>query len=113
MKMLNSFIDTFSKSQLNTYNRQGELQSEITKLPNGDKISSIISGAFDPAGHILLADSQEEQVLVLSQDGSSIVAKLPIKPKFAYKMRFYRNKLYVLDADSQIDSYIRVYKYNL
>ena len=70
--------------------------------------------ALDPLGNILLSDSVLGTV-VLSGDGSSLLANLSLDPA-PHKIIFYQEKLYTLvtreTGPESVDSFINVYKYS-
>ena len=95
-------------NKLTIYVLSGNLMTEVTHLPTGEKIEEPEDIALDPRGNILLSDSVQGTV-VLSGDGSSLLATLPIEPA-PKKIIFYQEKLYCL-LNTEEGPFINVYKY--
>ena len=104
--VLSKVFKVFNKFTI--YDLAGNLLQEITHLPNGEKIVDPRDIALDPMGNILLSDS-ELGTVVLSGDGSSLLATLPLEPA-PKKMLFYQDKLYTL-VNTEGGPFINVYKY--
>ena len=75
-------------NKLTIYGLSGNLMTEVTHLPTGEKFEEPEAIALDPRGNILLADTVLGTV-VLSGDGSSLLATLPIEPA-PVKIIFYQ-----------------------
>ena len=102
--------------KMTIYDLSGNLMKEVTHLPSGERILDPKDVAIDKMGNILLSDSSLGTV-VMSGDGSSVLATLPLPSPVPHKMIFYQEKLYTLttrevDQDS-VDSFMNVYKYSL
>ena len=102
--------------KMTIYDLSGNLMKEVTHLPSGERILDPKDVAIDKMGNILLSDSSLGTV-VMSGDGSQVLATLPLPSPVPHKMIFYQEKLYTLttrevDQDS-VDSFMNVYKYSL
>ena len=95
-------------NKLRIYDLSGTLMKEVTHLPTGEKIADPRDVSLDPMGNILLSDFKLGTV-VLSGDGSSLLATLPLDPA-PEKMLFYQDKLYTL-VNTEDGPFINVYKY--
>ena len=105
-------LDEFIKMSI--FDFHGNLETELSHLPSGEKILNPADVVFDPSGNIILSDL-DLGVRVLSSDASKELAKLTIDGSAPHKMMFYKDKFYVLTSEetgeNEADSFITVYKY--
>ena len=108
-------LDEFIK--LSIYDFHGNLETDMTHLPSGEKILNPADVVIDDDGNILLSDL-ELGVIVLSADASKEITRLAMDESVPpHKMMFYKQKLFVLTTqetgENTSDSFISVYKYSL
>ena len=101
---------------MSIFDFHGNLETELTHLPSGEKILNPADVVLDPSGNIILSDL-DLGVIVFNPDASKVEGKLVMEGSPPHKIIFYKDKLYALTSEetgeNEADSFITVYKYNI
>ena len=99
---------------MSVFDTTGNLETEVHKIPSGDKIQHPEAVTIDPFGNIILTDGLLGTMLFSSDAEFIDMLKLDLTPK---KMMFHSGKLFVLfdveTGENDVDSFINVYKYSI